>query len=349
MTVIKAQQAEQFLKTLDLRYRAILLYGTDAGVIAERARTAAKKLAESSDPPGEILRIEDADLELEPDRLLVEAQTIPMFGGPKVIHTRTSRRVNAQVLQPLLQNGALAGALVVEAGNLRPDDSLRVLFERSPNAAAVACYADETRTLDSIISETLEQAGVTITREAREALIARLGADRALTRGELEKLVLYTRSKRQITIDDVDAIVGDASELAIETVVLAAASGDARRAVQEFDRVVASGESPQAVISAVQRHMQRLHRLRASLERGQSMDAALRQLRPPIHFKTRPHLEAQCRIWTIEKLNTSFSHIADAAKEARLNSAVEASIAERLLLDIAHTAKSDASARSTQA
>ena len=345
MTAIKAQQAEQFLKTLDLRYRAILLYGTDAGVIAERARTAARKLAESSDPPGDILRIEDADLEVEPDRLLVEAQTIPMFGGPKVIHTRASRRVTAQVLQPLLQEGALAGALVVEAGNLRPDDSLRVLFEKSANAAAIACFADESRTLDSIISETLEQAGITITRDARQALLARLGADRALTRGELEKLVLYTRGKSQIDIDDVDAIVGDASELAIETVVLAAASGEARRAVQELDRVIAAGESPQTVIAAVQRHMQRLHRLRASLESGHSMDAALRQLRPPVHFKTRPHLEAQCRMWAIENLNAALSRIADAAKEARLNSALEATIAERLLLDLARSARSSASAR----
>jgi DNA polymerase-3 subunit delta len=345
MTAIKAQQAEQFLKTLDLRYRAILLYGTDAGVIAERARTAAKKLAESSDPPGDILRIEDADLEVEPDRLLVEAQTIPMFGGPKVIHTRASRRVTAQVLQPLLQEGALAGALVVEAGNLRPDDSLRLLFEKSANAAAIACFADESRTLDSIISETLEQAGITITRDARQALLARLGADRALTRGELEKLVLYTRGKSQIDIDDVDAIVGDASELAIETVVLAAASGEGRRAVQELDRVIAAGESPQTVIAAVQRHMQRLHRLRASLESGHSMDAALRQLRPPVHFKTRPHLEAQCRMWAIENLNAALSRIADAAKEARLNSALEATIAERLLLDLARSARGSASAR----
>ena len=266
----------------------------------------------SSDPPGDILRIEDADLEVEPDRLLVEAQTIPMFGGPKVIHTRASRRVTAQVLQPLLQEGALAGALVVEAGNLRPDNSLRLLFEKSANAAAIACFADESRTLDSIISETLEQAGITITRDARQALLARLGADRALTRGELEKLVLYTRGKSQIDIDDVDAIVGDASELAIETVVLAAASGEARRAVQELDRVIAAGESPQTVIAAVQRHMQRLHRLRASLESGHSMDAALRQLRPPVHFKTRPRLEAQCRMWAIENLNAALSRIADA-------------------------------------
>lgn len=349
MTAIKTQQAEQFLKTLDARYRAILVYGTDAGVISERARMAAKRLANASDPPGEILRIEDVDLELDPDRLVVEAQTVPMFGGPKVIHTRGSRRVNVQVLRPLVQDGILAGSLVVEAGNLRPDDPLRVLFEKSGTAAAIACFADESRTIDSIITDTLEQAGVTITREARQALVARLGADRVLTRGELEKLVLYTRGKGQIDIDDVDAIVGDASELAIDTVVLAATSGQSGRAVRELDRVIASGESPQTVIAALQRHMQRLHQLRAAIEAGQSMDAAIRQIRPPVHFKIRPQLEAQCRIWTTGKLIAALSQIAIAAKAARLNTALEASIAERILLDVARSAVERTPARGTPA
>lgn len=343
MTAIKTQQAEQFLKTLDSRYRAILVYGVDAGVIAERARAAAKRLAEASAPPGEILRIEDADLEVDPDRFLVETQTVPMFGGPKVVHTRASRRVNAQVLKPLLEEGNLTASLVVEAGNLRPDDPLRVLFEKSPTAAAIACFADEGRSLDAIIHETLQQAGTTITREAQQALVARLGADRVLTRGELEKLVLYTRGKRQIEIDDVDAIVGDASELAIEKVVLAAASGQASRALSEFDRVIAAGESPQTVIAAVQRHFQRLHRLRASIEAGQSMDNAIRQIRPPVHFKVRPQLEAQCRMWTTAKLTGALTRIADTAKSARLHAALETSLAERLLLDLARAAAAGSS------
>lgn len=338
MTAIKTQQAEQFLKTLDSRYRAVLVYGNDAGVIAERSRAAARRLADASAPPGEVLRIEDADLEVDPDRLLVEAQTVPMFGGPKVIHTRASRRVSAQILKPLLEEGHLTASLVVEAGNLRPDDALRVLFEKSPTAAAIACFADEGRNLEAIIGDTLRQAGTTITREAQQALVARLGADRVLTRGELEKLVLYTRDKRQIDIDDVDAIVGDASELAIEKVVLAAASGQSSRTLSELDRVVAAGESPQTVIAAVQRHFQRLHRLRAAIEAGQSVDTAIRQIRPPVHFKARPQLEAQCRMWTTAKLAAALTSIAEAAKAARLNAALEAALAERLLLDLARAA-----------
>lgn len=338
MTAIKTQQAEQFLKTLDSRYRAILVYGTDAGVIAERARAAVHRLAEVSAPPGEILRIEDADLEVDPDRLLVETQTVPMFGGPKVVHTRASRRVNVQVLKPLLEEGHLTASLVVEAGNLRQDDPLRLLFEKSPIAAAIACFPDEGRNLDAIVRDTLEQAGTTITREAQQALVARLGADRVLTRGELEKLVLYTRDKRRIDIDDVDAVVGDASELAIDKVVLAAASGQASHALAELDRVVAAGESPQTVIAAVQRYFQRLHRLRTSIDAGQPMDNAIRQIRPPVHFKVRPQLEAQCRTWTTPRLSDALIRITDAAKSARLHTGLETAVAERLVLDLARLA-----------
>src|SRR5690606_33455679 len=155
------------------------------------------------------LRIEDADLEQDPDRLLVETQTIPMFGGPKVVHTRASRRVNAASLKPLLEGGALAGSLVVEAGNLRSNDALRLLFEKSPHAAAVICYPDEARDLEAIVRDTLQEAGVAITPDARQTLLSRLGADRAMTRGELEKLILYARGKSQIDVDDVEAVVGD--------------------------------------------------------------------------------------------------------------------------------------------
>ncbi|MCL4766151.1 MAG: DNA polymerase III subunit delta [Hyphomicrobiaceae bacterium] len=338
MTAIKSHQAEQFLKTLGPRCQAILVFGTDAGLVLERAQTAARRLAAATQPPGELLRIEDSDLENDPDRLLVEVQTMPMFGGPKVVQTRASRRVTAQVLKPLLDEGALAASLVVEAGNLRPDDALRGLFEKSKTAAAIPCYADEARDLDGLVRETLRQAGMAIAPEAQQALVNRLGADRALSRAELEKLLLYAQGSPRIELEHVDAIVGDASELAIEKVVLAAASGQAGRAVAEYDRVIASGESPQTVIAAVQRHFQRLHRIRMAIEAGRSMDDAMRQIRPPIHFKARPQLEAQCRAWSSGALIDALSRIGQSARAARLNSALESALAERLILDLASLA-----------
>jgi DNA polymerase-3 subunit delta len=334
MVAIKTHQAGAFLSALDRVPSAVLLYGGDAGLVTERAARLAKALSAREDPPGEILRLDDADLEQDPDRIFVELQTAPMFGGRKVVRATAGRRVSAAQLKPLVEDGNLEGWLIVEAGNLRPDDALRALFEKGTSAAAVACFPDEARDLDVVIREVLAGANLQITPEAKRLLTARLGADRALSRAEIDKLALYAQGKGTIEESDVEAAVGDAAEQALDRVVMAAGAGDAAAALGECDRSVAAGESPQAIIAALQRHFLRLHRMRASLDGGRSMDEVMRSLRPPPHFKQRDALERQCRAWAAAKLEAALARIAEAAKAARLSSGLEGVLAERLLLEL---------------
>jgi DNA polymerase-3 subunit delta len=176
---------------------------------------------------------------------------------------------------------------------------------------------------------------LTITPEAHQSLTARLGADRALSRSEVDKLALYAAGKGAIDVDDVEAVVGDAAELAMDRLINAVGLGRADQAMAESDRVLAAGESPQAVIAALQRHVLRLHRVRIAMDAGRDLQDILRQMRPQLHFRQRQAFEAQCRRWTAEKLQTAFVAVAAAAKAARLNSALEAALAERLALDVA--------------
>ena len=67
---------------------------------------------------------------------------------------------------------------------------------------------------------------------------------------------------------------------------------------------------------------------------GRSMDDVLRSLRPPPHFKQRDALDSQGRSWSAPKLNAALARIAEAAKAARLNSALEGTLTERLLIDL---------------
>lgn len=345
MVAIKAHQADAYLAKLDPRIVAILVFGADAGLVSERARKAAETMAARDDPPGEILRIEDPDLEQDSDRIAVELQTMAMFGGRKVVRTTASRRVTTNLLKPLLEPGALVGSLVVEAGNLRPDEALRKLFEQPGHTAAIPCYGDEARDLDTVIRADLAQAGLGITAEARQLLVSRLGADRALSRGEIAKLALYAAGRKTVEVEDVEAIVGDASEQTVGAIVMAAASGNATRALAELDRAVAAGESAQGMIVVLQRHMQRLHRLVAGLEAGRSFDDAARGLRPPLFFKEKPLVESQCRQWTLPRLNRALAVVATAARDARLSSTLEDTIAERLLLEVATLARAGRTAR----
>ena len=337
MVAIKAHQAQAFLSPPGPKVPAVLFYGSDAGLIAERGARLAALIA--SRDAGEVIRLDDSDLDADPDRLAVEVQTIPMFGGSKVVRVTAGRRINAAALQPLIDGNTLAASLVVEAGNLKPSDALRALFEKSQHAAAVACYADEARDIEGLIAEVLKPHALAISADAREMLVARMGADRALSRGEIEKLALYAAGKKEIDASDIEAIVGDASELALDRTLNAAASGDAVRTAGEFARAMAAGESAQLVILALQRHLLRLHRIRTDLDAGASFDDVMRQQRPPVHFKQKDALSLQSRMWTAGRLTEALARTAHAAKAARLAGPLEEAIAEELLLTIARAAR----------
>jgi DNA polymerase-3 subunit delta len=146
---------------------------------------------------------------------------------------------------------------------------------------------------------------------------------------------------------DVEAVVGDAAEMALDRVVMAAGSGRTAEALNECDRVVAAGESAQGIIAALQRHFIRLHRLRSGLDAGKSLDDLMRTLRPPPHFKQKPIVEQQCRAWTLARLNAALTAIGAAAMAARRKSAMETLLAERLILELGTLNNQSVSAKRT--
>jgi DNA polymerase-3 subunit delta len=343
MVALRSGQVGAFLARPDRRL--VLLYGPDSGLVSERSQRLAALLAARDDPPGEMLRLDDADLETEPDRLSVELMTVPMFGGAKIVRATSGRRMNAAVRAVLDGAGDMAGALIVEAGELRPDDSLRSVFEKSAVAVAIACYPDEEGSLEGLIDEMVRAAGLSIAADARTELVSRLGADRALSRAEVEKLLIFVHGRPRIESEDVEAIVGDASASAIEQVVAAAAAGRVAEALSACDRAIAGGETGQSVLLAAERHFQRLHRIRAAVDAGRPVADQLRQMRPPLPPRARNDLEQQARIWTAAAALAAVRRIASAIKASRSSQGEEGLLAERLLMDIASLATSVSAGR----
>ncbi|MEI9898828.1 MAG: hypothetical protein WDN31_00430 [Hyphomicrobium sp.] len=186
MVAIKAHQANSFLNPPGPKYAAVLFYGSDAGLIAERAQKLAALVAARDS--GEIVRLDDADLDTDPDRFAVELQTIPMFGGSKVVRATAGRRINAAALQPLLEGGTLAATLIVEAGNLKPSDFHAGTVREVGASGRRRLLRRRGGRHRRARRETLGAHGLSITSDARELLVARMGADRAMSRGEIEKL-----------------------------------------------------------------------------------------------------------------------------------------------------------------
>jgi DNA polymerase-3 subunit delta len=161
--------------------------------------------------------------------------------------------------------------------------------------------------------------------------MTRLGADQALSRAEVVKLALYARGEGRVSHEDIEAIVGDAAETALENFVYATSAGDPRAALSELQRLAAAGTDKQAALSALGRHFTQLHRVAAAASGGRLEDG-VKALRPRPHFKREDAFVAHCKRWGAGRLALALPLIQDAIKRSRLAPDLEGAFAERLVL-----------------
>ncbi|GAB5374075.1 MAG: hypothetical protein AcusKO_05370 [Acuticoccus sp.] len=119
--------------------------------------------------------------------------------------------------------------VLVEAGDIRKGVGLRKEVEAHAVAVAVFCPADTVRDLERMVDEEAASFGLTVEPDARAALIERLGADRAASRGEVMKACLHALGGETVTLADIDAVVGDVSAGEMGEAVDAAFMGDRGR------------------------------------------------------------------------------------------------------------------------
>jgi DNA polymerase-3 subunit delta len=217
-----------------------------------------------------------------------------------VVRVRGAGSGLAKLFESFLAEPAGDALVVVEAGDLAKGSALRRVFEEADNAAAIPCYADSARDLADVVRDALKAEGLSIAPDALEDAVSRLGSDRGVTRRELEKLALYAHGKKQVTLEDVRAAMGDEAAARIEEACDAAGSGDLDRLDLALERLWISDVSPVAVLRLAMSHFQRL--LLVGSARGESLDEAIRKLRPPVHFSRLPAFKAQAQKWNEAKL-----------------------------------------------
>jgi DNA polymerase-3 subunit delta len=229
---------------------------------------------------------------------------------------------------------------VIEAGDLRRNAPLRSLCERAKNAAALPCYPDSEKDLARLIDSELRAADLVLKSDARAVLIPLLGGDRVASRNELRKLALYARGRGEVDVDDVTAVVSDASTLALDELVDTAFAGRPADLETQLAKVRAAGSPLGSIFFAAQRQLAQLHKWRTAIESGGPF--SLDNVQPPLHFRRKTLVEAALKQWNAARLTAAMAELADAVLASRRTSALASTIAERALLSIAVKARRSA-------
>ena len=344
---IPSNRADAFAANPDAGLRAVLIYGPDAGLVWERLNILTRAVAETTDDPFRVSEFSGDQLREDPARLGDEAAALSLIGGRRVVRVRDATDTASRLFSTFLDDPASDALVLVTGGDLGPRSKLRAVFEKASEAAAVPCYSDEPQSLEGVIRLSLKTEGLQITPDALGWLTDHLGGDRAQSRREIEKLIVYmgkstAGSKATITEGDVFACIGDNAALGLDNLIFAVGDGDQTTVQRVYGRLMAEAVSPISTLTAVARHLMRLYETRGYVTDGKNMEEAAASLRPPVFFKHRRRFQSQASRWPEALLARGLEILMDAELAAKSTDVPIEAVVERALIQLAHVGRGTA-------
>ena len=322
----------------------VLVYGDDSGLVRKLAKETAEKVCPDDDP-FLVDRLSADDLKNTPSRLLESAQTMGFGSGQKLIQLdanhldSTTQKATTDAVKSYLAHlesgagseGPASAVVVMSASGLDAKQAMVKAAEKSNKAAAVRCFLDSERDIGQLINEKLTSIGQTIAPDARQFLAEGLGRDRGVTESELEKLLLYTIHKKEITLEDTLEVVASAPSVNIFKLCDAIGLRDKKQTDQLLNRLHHEGVDPNVMLAMVGRHLRRLKACQDMGREGLSPQQAMGKLRPPV-FMGKDIFQTQLQRTSLTRLSHSITRLYHLQEASRKGTADPALTVHRGLL-----------------
>ena len=345
---IDASRAEGFVRRPDPAIRAVLVYGPDRGLVAERAERLARTVVDDLKDPFRVADLAAAALARDPARLADEVDAQSLMGGRRVVRVRNAGNDVAKLFGELIDRSVSDTLVIVDAGELTRRSDLVAAFEQGETSAAIACYGDDPDRVADLIRDALTERGLSADPAALDFLARHLGRDRLVTRAEIEKLALYMGDETRVREADAAASVGDSAPITLDSLGVAVAGGDHRAAAQALRLLQMDGVPPLSQLRAVMKYFQRLHLVAGRIARGQRPEQAVAAVKPPVHFRIKPAVLRQAGVWSVAMAADALERLFDAENACKETGAPDKLIAAAALLRLTEGARRIAQRRKLQ-
>lgn len=299
---LSAAQLASFLKNPASNCHAVLLYGPEKGLVAERSESIARALVSNLQDPFAVSKLSTQDVKDEPARLHDALSAMSLLGGQRLVLIQDGVDGLTKLLEEAYTSIRQPEAfLIITAGELTPRSSLRRYFEEQKHTAALPCYALEGRDMEQRICDYLRQQNVAFHPQTVQAL-AHSGSDWATLRQHLETTLLYLADGETLTLEVLEQLQAQDTASTLSRLAHAVADRNAAQVEQLVKSSWSEGAVPITILRSVAYYFHRLAMADAYQQQGISGEALLKKLRPQVFFKEAPMFRKHLAYWSQERL-----------------------------------------------
>jgi DNA polymerase-3 subunit delta len=264
--------------------------------------------------------------------VLAAARTGSLFAPRRAVVVRRAELLKGdeEAVGPYADDPAPDATLVLVAA--KPDRRRNPWKRLLPKATVHDAAPKRGRALREHVEQELRARGLRFAREAFNDLVAEVGQDLRRLMGEVDKVEAFAAGRREISADDVAAVLGRGLGQPLYLLSDAFAGRDAGRSLELVERLLGDGEEALRILSALHRSLRQVRAARALREARVGRDQIGARLLPAnVQFKLDALLEASRR-WTEPDLRRGLLALGEADRRLKTgadgHTALVAAVAE---------------------
>lgn len=260
------------------------------------------------------------------------AQTFPFMSERRLVIAREIEALKAGDLEELvsyLKSPSPTTCLVMIANQPRFDKK-SVTAPIEANGAVVRFYSVLDRDVLPWIDSWARQRGLSIQRDAAQYVWQILGNDLQAITNELQKAAIYIRDRKNITFEDVKAVVGDFRDYTPFDLADALGKKSREKAFLILSRLIQEGEQPVGILASIAWNFRRLMKAKAMEAAGSGYDEIKKKMN--VIFHQSASFQEQMRSYTLRELQGVFDVLITADKAMKSSGIGGRLVLERMIL-----------------
>ena len=255
------------------------------------------------------------------------------FENEKLILVSEVTDKSVDLIKQIISDNISDVKIVLIAKRLDKKSKIRNLFEKEKIALIVPFYEDSPQTLITIAKKILTENKINLSQENLNLIIERAQGDRINLKNELQKIVLLSKNKKKIDLNDISKLTNLSENYSANELVDNCLCKNKKKTLNILNENIPSNEDNILILRTFLNKLKRLRKLRLSLRESNNVDQTINAFKPPIFWKDKDIIKQQIKIWELDDIETFIVDLNNTESLIKKNPQVSNQIINNMILD----------------
>jgi DNA polymerase III subunit delta len=304
---------------------SVLFYGENIG-LKKIFKNQIKEINKNS----LFINLTQEDILKNQDIFIRELENSSLFGENKIIFIEDCNDKILNILESYLDT-PLNFQTIIFSDVLNKKSKLRAFYEKSKIFVSVACYKDNVISIQKIIQNKLKDfqglSSYNVNMIVETCALNRVNLD-----NEIEKIITYFKDKK-INSNDLSKLLNNVSDESFNELKDEAIKGDRFKTNNLLNSTIMETDKTMYYLSIIYQRLLKLKEIFTQKEG--TVEERILCLNPPVFWKDKPILIAQCTKWKLVNLKKALEDIYRLEVKIKSNSVLDKNLMiKKLIVDL---------------